>query len=282
MKRKKHFQPLFILALILITLTGCNGRSDQGADNVSVDNFYAAMEQELLLEPMVMQEPEKDYEDFYYTYASDAHDIQIFRERTSVQVKIVIDGHETDTIVGVYGAVSSIAEIGFYDINHDGADDVIIRQQEFRGITDAIYLSENGGYREMISVSSEECTARYRDYEAEYLDGFKIRVRCEEFGVDAVLNLREEAVLWHKQTGWIYDEAGKLIHGEKAADGLYAVAEQAVEYFIKDGELYICCRSQFVEGNTWSGVCMSMIYKVTGEGFEAVGMYLDEVDMQGW
>lgn len=280
MKRKKHFQPLLVLALILITFAGCGNKAEQEPDNISVDNFYGDMEQELSLEPMVMQEPEKTFE-IYYLYTNEAHEIK-FRYERSNGGTISIDGYEIDIQGFDIFDGGTAPEIGFYDINRDGTADVVIRRLQFRGYSDMIFLSENGGYRELVSVASQECAARYRDYEAEYLDGFRIRVRCEEFGVDAVLSLREEAVDWHKQVGWIYDETGKLVHGEKAADGLYAAAEQALEYFIKDGELYVCLRSQFVEGNTWSGVCMSLIYKATVEGFEPVGMYLDEVDMQGW
>ena len=274
----------------VVFCTACAAAQDTQGAAVSVENFYEDMDGELLPEPMVFCEPDgedgryaEDKVQRRYSYSDGVHRIELCDMEPVLPedgaAVISIDGYEMEIMSRDYIASGTNPEIGFYDINNDGRDDVIIRRQQFRGWTAMILLSSGDeGYREIPSPSSLEPweASGSCEYRAEYLDGYRIRVQSGQFGIDETLDLSELAVDWFKRAGWVYDENGKVL-SERAAEGLTAGEEQEVRYFFKEKELYICLRCQFGEGSVWTGVSMSRVYKVTAGGvFEPTGMYLDE------
>ena len=244
MRLKKNILTAGLL-LLAFFLSACGaGRRQKGErTDVSVDNFVADMDTELILE--VMQSDEEACKTseckYLFSYENDIHNISISYCLGAVG-SIDIDGSETKLNASLALSGGYAPEIGFFDINNDGTEDIILRWEQFRSIQTAVFLSEEGDFKELASVN--DLNVRFREYEAEYLDNYKIRVKCSLFDVDAVFDMRSEAASFIKAAGWLYDEAGRLKEGERT-DGLYAVADAAIDFFIKDNKLYICHRFDF-------------------------------------
>ena len=273
-----HYRLVTFLCLVMLILSGCSNLHSEKKEYNTFADFVNTTDSEIVFSDMNMSK----CEDGVYEFSYADNDDNIFLEyELRRKGRIVINGTEYGLDATEDLSSGTVPQLALYDINSDGTDDIILSWKQWRGIKSIVLMSSDEDYSYLPSVT--ELPVRYTSYAAEYKDGYKLHVSSEEFKVNADMALAKEFIEYDKESAnWMYDTNGK-VKAEYKGKTFLADADYDIGFYVKDNEVYVCHRAQFENDSFWSGISLSMVYKIYENDYLLEGIYLDEEYLNmGW